>query len=81
MNAVITSYSPGALLGLAATTTTVPVVGARIGMAAYATPSADPGSVVFWTAWVSANDVVTLRLFSLTALTPNTRDWNVRVIP
>ncbi len=81
MNAVISNYSPGALLALASITTTVTVIGARSGMCVNATPQSDPGISVVWNAWISANDTVSLRLGVLGALTPNTVNWNIEVTP
>jgi hypothetical protein len=81
MNAVISNYSPGALLALASITTTVTATGARVGMSVVATPQSDPGTGVIWNAWVSANDTVTLRLGVLVGITPNVVNWIIKVTP
>jgi hypothetical protein len=81
MNATLLSYAPGALLALTPVTTTITVTGARLGMVAVASPQSDPGLAVCWCAWVSANDTVTLKLLPLSAITPNTVSWNIRVQP
>ena len=81
MNAVISSYAPGALLALASTSTTVTITGARSGMSVHATPQGDPGLNFYWNAWVSSNDTITLKIGCLVAGTPSTVNWTIRVIP
>lgn len=81
MNAQITNYAPGALLALASTSTTVTITGARAGMSVVATPQGDPGVNFYWSAWVSSNDTVTLKIGALVVGTPATVSWTIRVIP
>lgn len=61
---------------------TVEVLTARVGDTAMATPAADPGAGIVWSAWVSADDTVTVRIVNPTGssatLTPQV--WRVAVI-
>lgn len=77
-----TSALGGSLLTLGTgTSTTVSVPGARPGMAVIVTPQSDPGLGLYWDGWVSANDVVTVRIVAIVGLTPASVVYNVRVIP
>lgn len=78
------SIGGGALAPGACTAGTASVTGARSTMVAAASPSADPDSTlstgVAFYAFVSANDVVTVRLCAIVAVTPAAATYNVRVL-
>jgi hypothetical protein len=60
---------------------TASVTGAGTSMAVAASPTADPGSGILWSAWVSASGIVTVRVcnISTASVTPNALAYNVRV--
>ncbi len=57
------------------------VTGARSTMAVVATPGTYPGDGNYWTAVVSSNDTVTVRVCATATLTPAASTYIVRVIP
>jgi hypothetical protein len=61
-------------------TFTITVEGAAAGDAVFASPSGDPGDLV-WSAYVSAADEVTVAVANVTGsnVTPTTRDWRASV--
>jgi hypothetical protein len=70
----------GSLLTIGATASlTVAVSGARAGMLVAVTPNADPGVGCIWYGFVSANDVVTVRLLAIISLTPVSTTYSVVV--
>ena len=69
----------GVLLAGAAAQGTIAVPGARAGMAVTVTPQSDPLIGCIWAGFVSANDVVTVRVVAIIGLTPNSVIYNVMV--
>lgn len=69
----------GALLAGGRSTTTVSVPGARSTMHVKVTPQADLGAGVFYGGYVSANDVVTVWITTILAVTPPSVTLNVYV--
>lgn len=77
--AVSGSLGGGALLVGARSTTNVSVPGARPGMHVTVTPGADPGAGCWWGGWISANDIVTVFVAAVVAVTPNATTYAVKV--
>jgi hypothetical protein len=73
------SLGGGALLAGGRTTGTVSVPGARAAMHVKVTPQSDPGAGAMYGGFVSANDVVTVWLTVILAVTPPATVFNVTV--
>lgn len=72
----------GSALGAGAcSAATVAVTGALVGNSASATPETYPGDGFYWTAYVSAHNVVTVNVCAAAAGTPTASVYDVRVIP
>lgn len=69
----------GALLAGGRATGTIAVPGARATMHVKVTPQSDPGAGCMYGGFVSANDVVTVWLMTILALTPASTIFNVTV--
>jgi hypothetical protein len=69
-----------ALVAGACSSATVAVTGALAGMDAHATPSTYPGDGFYWTAFINAANVVTVRVCAVVAGTPTASVYNVRVV-
>lgn len=74
------SLGGGALLALGTASLTVSVPGARPGNAVIVAPTTYPGLGVVWYGYVSANDIVTVVITALSALTPVASTYNVWVL-
>lgn len=76
-----TSGSMGGSLLLvgACISSTTSVPGATTGMVADITPTTNPGTGALWYGYVSAPDVVTVKVCALVALTPVASTYNIRV--
>jgi hypothetical protein len=74
------SLGGSALLAFQTATITVSVPGARAGNAVVVAPNTFPGAGVIWFGYVSANDVVTVVITALIALTPAASTYNVWVL-
>lgn len=80
ISAVSASIGGGALLAGACASTATTVTGATVGMAVVATPNTYPGDAVYWKAYVSGADTVTVKVCAAIALTPTASTYNLRVI-
>lgn len=69
----------GALLAAARAITTISIPGARTGMHVIVTPQTDLGAGIFYGGYVSANDIVTVWICTILALTPPSTILNVEV--
>lgn len=74
------SIGGGALLAGACASTTVTVTGARGGDAVFVTPNTDPGVGTYWQAYISATNIVTVRICGTIAVTPAASTYSVKVI-
>ena len=75
------SIGGSALAAGACSSDTVTVGGASVGMGAAATPSTYPGDGMMWNAYVSAANIVTVKVCADVAGTPFASVYNVRVNP
>jgi hypothetical protein len=74
------SLGGSALTAGGCSSTTVSISGATTSMAAFASPSSDPGSGFYWLAFVSSANTATVRICAAVAGTPTATTYNVRVI-
>jgi hypothetical protein len=58
---------------------TATVTGATTSMVATISPVTDPGDGIYWKAYVSATDTVTVKVCAVATLTPSASAYNVRV--
>jgi hypothetical protein len=81
LSGTTSSIGGSALAAGVCTSGTASVTGAGTSMAVAASPTADPGSGILWSAWVSASGIVTVRVcnISTASVTPNALAYNVRV--
>lgn len=78
--ASVTSGSiSGAIVGLGCDSATVTINGAATGMDAHATPNTYPGDGLFWNAYVSAANTVTVKVCSDVTVTPTASTYNVKL--
>lgn len=80
--ASLTAANWGAIAAGATAEQTIAVTGAIQGHTAKVTPASAPESGLLWEGYVSAPDVVTVRLANVTAapISPGTRTWRAEVI-
>ena len=77
---VTNSFGGNALLAGQCTTGGVTLAGATTGMAVVATPQTWPGDNYYWNAYVNSPNNISVKLCAVTAGTPPTTIFNVRVI-
>lgn len=77
------TVNPGLIAAGAVATATITVKGAKAGMTADAGPPATLEAGLLWSAFVTAADTVTVRLYNSTGggITPASATWNARVMP
>ena len=77
--------TPGTIAAGAIGTITITVTGCRAGRGQAASASAPSGieDGLMWSAYISANDTVTVRIYNTTAapITPANGQWSARVFP
>ncbi|MCM0084391.1 hypothetical protein L4X63_22670, partial [Geomonas sp. Red32] len=78
--AVTGNIGGGALAAGACTSGTVTVSGATTSMAVVATPVTYPGDGAMWSGYVSSANTVTVKVCVMSAMTPSTSAYNVRVL-
>lgn len=69
----------GAIVGIGCDSATVTINGAATGMDAHATPNTYPGDGIFWNAYVSSANTVTVKVCSDVTVTPTASTYNVRL--
>jgi len=76
LNSAFTSIAPGTTQEQ-----TLPLANALTSGIASVSPTADPGSGLVWSAWISSPNTVNVRLANVSAapITPNAVGWNVTV--
>lgn len=77
---VTASIGGSLLMAGACISGTTTVRGASTGDVVLVTPATYPGDGLQWQGYVSSNDVVTVKVCALLALTPGSTPYNVRVI-
>lgn len=79
LSGTTSSVGGGALIAGACTSGTVTITGAASGMVAVATPGTYPGDGIYWLAYVSSSNTITVKVCGAVAATPTASTYNVRV--
>ena len=70
----------GAIIGVGCDAATVTINGAAVGMGVSATPNTYPGDGLYWNAYVSAANTITVKVCSDVTLTPTASTYYVKVL-